>query len=96
MDFELYPIIILRSRSFKVLYVFGNYSSIRSSLDRRFETLEVRRAFIIIQLMIILEELIKNADRAFYFDEGPRAKARVVAMAIPKTSKSQITLEAFS
>ena len=119
MDFELYPTIILRSRSFnallapremfihalnhnlnlqrfKVLYVCGNYSSILSSLDRRFETLEVRRAFTIFQLMTILEELIKNADRAFYFDEGPRAKARIVAKAIPKTSKSQTTLEAFS
>ena len=42
------------------------------------------------------EELVKNADRVFYFDEGPRAEARVVAKAIPKTQKSQMTLEAFS
>ena len=26
------------------------------------------------------EELVKNADRAFYFDEGPRAEARVTAI----------------
>jgi hypothetical protein len=43
-----------------------------------------------------LEELIKNADRAFYFNEGPRAEARIVAEAIPRTQKSQIALEAFS
>ena len=42
------------------------------------------------------EELVKNADRVFYFDEGPRAEARIVAKAIPRTHKSQTTLEAFS
>ncbi len=26
-----------------------------------------------------LEELVKNADRVFYFNEGPRAEARIVA-----------------
>ncbi len=79
MDFELYPTITLRSRSFnallapremfiqalnrnlnlqrfKVIYVCGNYSSILSSLDRRFEALEVRRAFTVFQLMTILGE----------------------------------------
>lgn len=170
MDFELYPTITLRSRSFnaviapremfiqalnshlnlqrfKVLYVCGNYSGVLSSLDRRFEALEVRRAFTVFQLMTILEEnrhtiviiehdpllyedasemteyisqamreaskeaavllyapgadpyleeLIKNADRVFYFEEGQRAEARVVAKALPKAQKSQTTLEAFS
>ncbi len=43
-----------------------------------------------------LEELVKNADRVFYFDEAPRAEARIVAKNIPKTQKSQTTLEAFS
>ncbi len=43
-----------------------------------------------------LGELVVNADRVFYFDEGPRAEARIVAKAIPKTQKSQRTLEAFS
>jgi hypothetical protein len=43
-----------------------------------------------------LEELIKDADRVFYFDEGPRAEARVVAKASPRAQKSQTTLEAFS
>ena len=43
-----------------------------------------------------LEELVKNADRVFYFDEGPRAEARIVAKAIPRTQRSQTTLETFS
>ncbi len=170
MDFELYPTIALRSRSFnaliapremfiqalnrnlnlqrfKVIYICGNYSAILSSLDRRFEALEVRRAFTVFQLMTILEEnrhtiviiehdpmlyedaqemteyvsqalrevsqeaavliyapgadpyleeLIKNADRVFYFDDGPRAEARIVAKEVPKTQRSQTTLEAFT
>ena len=79
MDFELYPTITLRSRSFnallapremfvqalnrhldlqrfRVLYICGNYSGILSSLDRRFQDMEVRRAFTVFQLMTILEE----------------------------------------
>ncbi len=43
-----------------------------------------------------LEELVSNADRVLYFDEGPRAEARIAAKAIPKTQKSQTTLEALS
>ncbi len=39
------------------------------------------------------EELVKNADRVFYFDEGPRDEARVVAKA---NQRSQTTLEAFT
>lgn len=39
-----------------------------------------------------LEEMVKNADRVFYFNEGPR----VAAKANPRTQKSQTTLEAFS
>lgn len=170
MDFELYPTITLRPRSFnallapremfvqalnshlnlqrfRVLYICGNYSGILSSLDRRFEDLEVRRAFTVFQLMTILEEnhhtilfiehdptlyedaaemteyvsqamreaakeatvllyapgadpfleeLVANADRVFYFNEGPRAEARIVSKASPRTQKSQTTLEAFT
>jgi hypothetical protein len=170
MDFELYPTITLRPRSFnallapremfiqalnrnlnlqrfRVLYICGNYSSILSSLDRRFEALEIRRAFTVFQLMTILEEnshtilfiehdpslyedakemaevvskamreaskdaaillyslgadpyfeeLVKNADRVFYFDEGPRAETRIIAKSNPRTQKSQTTLKAFS
>ncbi len=170
MDFELYPTITLRSRSFnallapremfiqalnrnlnlqrfRVLYVSGNYSAVLSRLDRRFEALEIRRGFTVFQLMTILEEahhslifvehdpllyedaqemaeyvsralmeaardatvllyspgadpfleeLIKNADRVFYFDERPRSEAGIAAKASPRAQKSQTTLEAFS
>lgn len=170
MDFELYPTITLRSRSFnvlvapremliqglnknlnlqryKVLFVTGNYSGILSKPDRNITELEIRRGFTVFQLMTILEEahhsliivehdpmlyddaaemveyishalsdaakeaavllyspavdpfledLMKNADRVFYFDEGPRAAPRMVAKALPKTQRNQTTLEAFS
>ncbi len=137
----------LNLQRFRVLYVSGNYSAILSSLDRRFEALEIRRAFTVFQLMTVLEEshhslilvehdpllyedaqemveyvsqalreaakeasvllyspgadpyleeLIKNADRVFYFDERPRAEARIVSKANPRAQKSQTTLEAFS
>jgi hypothetical protein len=39
---------------------------------------------------------MKNADRVFYFDEGPRAAPRMVAKALPKTQRDQTKLEAFS
>jgi hypothetical protein len=170
MDFELYPTITLRSRSFnallaprdmfiqalnsnlnlqrfKVLYISGNYSAILSKLDRRFTDLEIRRGFTVFQLMTILEEahhslilvehdpmlyedaqemaeyvsqalreaakdatillyasgadpyfeeMVKNADRVFYFEEGPRASPRIMAKSHPQEQKSQTTLEAFS
>ncbi len=170
MDFDLYPTITLRSRSFnallaprdffvqalnrnlniqrfRVLYITGNYSAVLSRLDRRFDALEIRRGFTAFQLMTILEEahhslifvehdpllyenaaemteyvsqalreaakgaavllyapgadpyfeeLVRNADRVFYFDEGPRAEARVAARGNPKAQRSQTTLEAFT
>jgi hypothetical protein len=170
MDFELYPTISLRSRSFnilqaprelfiqalnrnldlqryKVLYICGNHSGILSKLDRRFRELEIRRAFTVFQLMTVLEEtrhsivfvehdpllyedaaemteyvshalsdvakeaavllyspgtdtfleeLARNADRVWYFDEGPRASPRLVTKAFPKAERNQTTLEAFS
>lgn len=42
------------------------------------------------------KELVANAERVFYFDEGPRAEARIVAKANPRTQRSQTTLEAFT
>lgn len=137
----------LNLQRFKVLYVCGNYSGTLSKLDRRFEALEIRRAFTTFQLMTILEEaqhsiiivehdpmlyedaaemvdyvshsladaakeaavllyapgldpfleeLARNADRVWYFEEGPRATPRLVSKAHPKAQKSQTTLEAFS
>jgi hypothetical protein len=170
MEFELYPTIIIRPRSFnallapremfvqalnsnlnlqrfKVLYVSGNYSAILNKLDRRFTELDIRRGFTVFQLMTILEEahhsliivehdpllyedgqemteyisqamreaakdaivllyapgadpyfedLTRNADRVFYFEEGPRAAPRIIAKAHPREQKSQTTLEAYS
>ena len=46
----------LNLQRFKVLYICGNYSGILSKLDRRFQELEIRRAFTVFQLMTILEE----------------------------------------
>jgi hypothetical protein len=43
-----------------------------------------------------LEELARNADRVWYFDEGPRASPRLVTKAFPKAERSQTTLEAFT
>jgi len=127
----------------KVLYIWRNYSSILSRLDRRFQDLEIRRAFTVFQLMTILEEarhsliviehdpllyenaqgmieyvsqglhdsakeaavllyspgtdtflenMTRNADRVFYFDEGPRATTKLISKAYPKAQKSQTTL----
>jgi hypothetical protein len=132
---------------YKVLYISGNYSSILSKLDRRFQDLEIRRAFTVFQLMTILEEarhsliliehdpllyeqavemteyisksmsdaakeaavllyspgtdtfleeLTRNADRVFYFEEGPRASTKLVSKAYPKAQKSQTSLEAWT
>jgi DNA polymerase I len=130
-----------------VLYICGNYSSILSRLDRKFQDLEILRAFTLFQLMTVLkearhsiiliehdplfyedaaemvdyvsralsdaakevtvllyspgtdtflEDLARNADRVWYFDEGPRASPRLVAKAFPKAEKSQTTLGAFT
>ena len=137
----------LNLQRFKVLCVSGNYSGILSKLDRRFETLEIRRGFTVFQLMTILEEarhsliliehdpllyedakemteyishamreaaqdaavllyapeidpyfedLVKNADRVFYFEDGPRETPRMVAKAHPRARGAQTSLEAFS
>jgi hypothetical protein len=46
----------LNLQRYRVLYICGNYSSILSGLDRRFQDIEIRRAFTVFQLMTILEE----------------------------------------
>jgi hypothetical protein len=125
-----------------VLYICGNHSTILSRLDRRFQDLEIRRAFTVFQLMTILEvvrhywiiiecdpllyedatgmidlasqemsdaakeaavllyspgtdtileNLTRNADRVFYFDEGPRASTKLISKAYPRAQKSQTT-----
>jgi hypothetical protein len=41
-----------------------------------------------------LEDLTRNADRAFYFDEEPRATAKLISKAYLKAQKIQTSLEA--
>ena len=129
----------LNLQRFKVLYIWcGNYFSVLSRLDRRFQDLEIRRAFTVFQLMTILEEprhsliviehdpllyedaqdmveyvsqglhdaakeaavllyspgtdtfledMTKNADRVFYFYEGPRATTKLISKAYPKAEE---------
>jgi hypothetical protein len=43
-----------------------------------------------------LEELAKNADRVWYFEEEPRVAPRLIAKTRPQAQKNQATLEAFS
>jgi hypothetical protein len=45
----------LNLQRFKILYICGIYSSVLSQLDRKFQDLEIRRAFTVFQLMTILE-----------------------------------------
>ncbi len=43
-----------------------------------------------------LEDLVRNADRMFYFDEGSRAETKTAAKANLRVQRSLTTLEAFS
>jgi hypothetical protein len=43
-----------------------------------------------------LEDLTRNADRVFYFEEGPRAAPKLISKAYPSAQKSQRTLEAWT
>ena len=43
-----------------------------------------------------LEDLTRNADRIFYFDEGPRGEPKLISKAYPRAQKSQRTLEAWT
>jgi hypothetical protein len=36
-----------------------------------------------------LEDLTRNVDRVFYFDEGPRASTKLMSKAYPLAQKSQ-------
>jgi len=45
---------------------------------------------------MFLEDLTRNADRVFYFDEGPRAEPKLISKAYPRAQKSQRTLEAWT
>jgi len=43
-----------------------------------------------------LEDTTRNADRVFYFNEGPRATTKLISKPYPKAQKSQTTLEAWT
>jgi hypothetical protein len=43
-----------------------------------------------------LEDLTRNTDWVFYFDEGLRAETKLVSKAYPRAQKSQRTLEAWT
>jgi hypothetical protein len=43
-----------------------------------------------------LEDLTRNIDRVFYFDEGPRAAPKLISKPYPRAQKSQRTLEAWT
>jgi hypothetical protein len=97
----------LNLQRFKVLYICGNYSSVLSRLDRRFQDLEIRRAFTVFQLMTILEEsrhslIIIEHDPLLYEDAGVcySARAQVYNQAYhkanPRPEKRQDILEASS
>jgi hypothetical protein len=118
MDFELYPTITLRSRSFntllapremfvqalnrnlnlqrfRVLYITGNYSAVLSSLDRRFESLEIRRGFTVFLLMAILEEahhslILVEHDPLLY--EDAREMTEYVSLSLREAAKEAAVL----
>ena len=43
-----------------------------------------------LELDTFLEDLTRNADRVFYFDEGPRTTPRLVTKASSKTEKAKL------
>jgi len=43
-----------------------------------------------------LEDLTRNADRVFYFEEGPKAEPKLISKAYPRAQKSQRTLDAWT
>jgi hypothetical protein len=43
-----------------------------------------------------LEDLTRNADRVFYFEEGPKAEPKLISKAYPRAQKSQRMLDAWT
>jgi DNA polymerase I len=80
---------------YKILFVCGNYSRILNRLNRNITELEVRRAFTVFQLMIILEEnlhsfLIVEHDPLLYEDAGEMVE--YLAQALRQTSREATIL----
>ena len=85
----------LNLQRYKILFISGNYSRILTRLDRRFISLEVRRAFTSFQLMTILEEnhhsfLIVEHDPMLY--EDAKQMVEYVGQALKQTSREATTL----
>jgi hypothetical protein len=79
----------LNLQRYKILFI-SNYSRILTRLDRRFTSLEVRRAFTSFQLMTILEEnphsfLIVEHDPMLY--EDAKQMVEYVGQALRQTSR---------
>ncbi len=76
-------------------YICGNYSSILSSLDCRFEALEIRRAFTVFQLMTILVEnhhTIVAIEHHLLLYKDAHETTEYVSQAIRKTAKDTAIL----
>ncbi|HNY35083.1 MAG TPA: hypothetical protein PKK68_10545 [Methanothrix soehngenii] len=76
---------------FEVLFVCGNFSRILSGLDRRFASLQVRRAFTVFQLIPVLEDsrhtlLIIEHDPLLY--EDAEEMVEYVSQAMKEAAKS--------
>jgi hypothetical protein len=85
----------LNLQRYKILFISGNYSRILTRLDRRFTSLEVRRAFTSFQLMTILEEnhhsfLIVEHDPMLY--EDAKQMVEYVGQALKQTSREATIL----
>ena len=79
----------------QVLYVSGNYSRILDKLDRRFTTLDVRRAFTAYQLMTILKEayqtlIIMEHDPSLFEDSSEMAE--YVGQALKEAAENSAVL----
>jgi DNA polymerase I len=80
---------------FEVIYICGNRSCVLSNLNRRFTSLQVRRAFTIFQLMTVLEEsrhtlLTIEHDPMLY--EDAEEMVEYVSQAMRTTAKSRTVL----
>ncbi len=76
---------------FEVLFICGNFSRILSGLDRRFVSLQVRRAFTVFQLIAVLEDsrhtlLIIEHDPLLY--EDAEEMVEYVSQAMKEAAKS--------
>jgi hypothetical protein len=80
---------------YKILFISGNYSRILTRLDRRFTSLEMRRAFTSFQLMTILEEnhhRLPDRGARPLFCEDAKQMVEYVGQALKQTSREATIL----